>query len=336
MILDDFPTNLIEFHEQFNSEAACLLYVRKQRWGSADGFECPKCQGIKAWEGKTREILFCAGCGHQVSITAGTVYHGTRKSLRLWFMAMYLMMSSKQGISAKELKRQLGLKSYQTAWAWLHKLRRNMVIPDRQPLKGDIEVDETYCGGLADGTACGRSVLKKTIVACAVEKDGKACGRVRLAVVSSASFKNLKPFIESNVLAGSTLHTDAWSGYSGIEKCGYTRVKETIKESKDKAHVLFPRVHRVFSLMKRWILSTHQGAVQRKHLQAYLDEFTFRFNRRNATSISHSFQRLMEGAVRQQCDPYWQIVGRSSGNVKMRQNLELQDIIGEIDVPAVA
>jgi len=133
--------------------------------------------------------------------------------------------------------------------AWLHKLRRCMVVPDRQRLKGEIEVDETYCGGLADGPARGRSVLRKTLVACAVEKDGRACGRVRLAVVNNASFSNLKPFTERSVLSGSTLNTDGWGGYNGIEKCGYTRVKDSIKGSKDKAHVTFPRVHSVFSLM---------------------------------------------------------------------------------------
>jgi len=186
MVIENFPSNFVDFNKRFGTEAACIAYVRAQRWGSATSFECPKCHHTKAWEGRTREILFCAGCNHQVSITAGTVYHGTRKSLHLWFLAMYFMMESKRGVSAKELQKKLGLRSYQTAWAWLHKLRRCTIIPERSLLSGEIEVDETYCGGLADGTARGRSVLKKTVVACAVEKDGRGCGRVRLAVVGNA------------------------------------------------------------------------------------------------------------------------------------------------------
>ena len=169
--------------------------------------------------------------------------------------------------------------------------------------------------------------LSKTAVACAVEKqDPKGCGRVRLAIIHNASAEKLKAFLEGKIEPESTVHTDGWRGYSGLENSGFKHIKIVAKKT-EKPHITFPLVHRVFSLLKRWLLATHQGAVSRKHLQAYLEEFTFRFNRRKATKISHTFQRLLEGAVREQCKPYWQIVGRTTNNVTMRRELTLEDIL---------
>ncbi len=224
------------------------------------------------------------------------------------------MTTSKRGISAKELKKQLGQGSYVTAFAWLHKLRDAMVVPNRTPLTGHVEVDECYCGGLADGKETkGRSLLQKTLVAVAVEKDGEGCGRARLSIIADASALSLEVFVRNNVAKDSTVITDGWPGYLGITDCGYLHDAKPIKGSGLKAHVVLPRVHRVISNMKRWILGTHQRSVQPKHLQSYFDEYVFRFNRRRASNLVHGFQRLMEGAVRQQCKPYWKIVGRSAG-----------------------
>ncbi len=325
MILEDFPTNLIAFQQQFASDQDCLRYVRRQRWGNEKGFACPKCKHDKCWEGRTRNLLYCSSCGHQASITAGTVYHSTRKSLCKWFMAMYLISSSKQGMSAKELQRQLGLGSYQTAWAWLHKLRACIVDPNRQPLKGEVEVDETYIGGIAPESAKGRSVIKKTAVICSVEKDGRRCGRVRLGIIANATKEKLTAFLDGKLEPETTVHTDGWRGYSDLERSGYAHIR-TVAHGKE-AHIHLPRVHRIFSLLKRWLLGTHQGAVSRKHLQAYLDEYVFRFNRRNAKNICHIFQRLSEGVVREQCRPYWQLVGRSKGTVSMRQHVSLHNLV---------
>ena len=316
MIVSDFPTNLIQFQKQFGTEEACLKYIRKQRWGSEDGFECPKCKHKRAWSSKTREILICASCERHLSITAGTQFHKTRKSLVLWFMAMYLMNTSKRGISAKELQRQLGLKSYQTAWAWLHKLRSGMIDPNRAALSGFVEVDETYYDGMCEGYP-GRSTEKKALVACAVEKIKNSCGRVRLSVIPNPSKETLKGFILGKIELESVLRTDGWVGYSGIDTVGYEHMPTKIGKKKSRTNEILPKVHRVFSLLKRWLLSTHQGAVSQKHLQAYLEEFTFRFNRRTAKNLTHPFQRMTKGAVRTQATPYWKIIGRTAPNVPL-------------------
>ncbi len=327
MITADFPNNIIDFMKRFGDERSCLNYIRKQRWGSETAFVCPKCEHDKCWQGKSHEILYCSACNRQVSITYGTVFHKTRKSLTDWFMAMYLMTSSKQGMSAVVLQRHLEFGSYQTAWTCLQKLRKCMVDPDRTPLQGEVEVDETYIGGDAEGSARGRSTIKKTAVVCAVEKRGKACGRVRFAEIQNASKLKLKKFLDGKLEPETTVHTDGWRGYDGFERSGYRHIR-TVSESKE-AHINLPRVHSIFSLLKRWLIDTHQGAVSRKHLQSYLEEYTFRFNRRNAKKRTHLFQRLSEGSIREQCRPYWQIVGRSSGRVSMRQNINLADILGQ-------
>jgi transposase-like protein len=329
VIAADFPNNLIDFKRKFSSERACLNYIRKQRWGSETGFICPKCKHDKCYEGKSRHILYCAKCKHQASITAGTAYHGTRKALEKWFWAMFLVASSKQGISAKELQRQLGFGSYQTAWTWLHKLRSFMVLPDRKPLRGAVEVDESYIGGEAPGTARGRSVIKKTAVACAVEIiAGRGMGRIRLGVIKNASKEKLEAFVKGELEPESIVHTDGWRGYLGIERSGFAHIR-TISPPKE-SHIHFPRVHRVFSLLKRWVLCTHQGAVSRKHLQSYLDEYVFRFNRRTAKeTTSRIFQTLAESAVSSQSKPYWKLVGRVKGGQSMRQDMSLLDIMGE-------
>lgn len=325
MVDPTFPKGIRAFTQRFGTEEACLRYIRLQRWGSEDGFECPKCKNTTCWDGKTRNRLVCTKCRYEVQITAGTAFHAQRKGLVLWFLAMYLVTSSKQGISAKELARQLNV-SYPTAWAWLHKLRACMIDPNRKPLSGNVEVDETYIGGIAVGGQHGRSTIKKTAVACAVEKNGMECGRVRLAVIPNATKKKLKQFLDGTLKPETTVSTDGWRGYLGIDRSGYAHVR-LMADKDNKAHVILPRVHRVFSLVKRWLLATHQGAVSRKHLNAYLEEYTFRFNRRKAHNISHSFQRLMEGCMRQKCRPYWQIVGRTSPNAPMRSPTDFYGLV---------
>lgn len=244
-----------------------------------------------------RDTLFqCGGCRRQTSATAGTIFQDTRKPLVMWFRAMWYVTSQKNGASALGLQRVLGLSSYETAWTWLHKLRRAMIRPDRDRLSGWIEVDETLVGGLEEGVF-GRQTLKKSWVVIAAQADGAGIGRIRMRIVQDCSAVNLHPFVVDCVEPGSVIHTDGWQGYAGLEKKGYQREITKIGKRKEEASVLMPRVHRVVSLLKRWLLGTHQGGVAYYYLPYYLDEFTFRFNRRKSKSRGKLFFRLLQQAV---------------------------------------
>jgi transposase-like protein len=214
--------------------------------------------------------------------------------------------SQKNGVSALGVQRVLGLATYETAWSWLHKLRRAMVRPGRDRLKGVVEVDETYLGGLEEGVA-GRETERKALVAVAAEEDGDGMGRIRLQHIPDASACSLHSFVLASVEPGSVVHTDGWEGYNGLDAFGYKTKVTVQRRSKKKPHELMPRVHRVASLLKRWILGTHQGAVSHEHLAYYLDEFTFRFNRRTSRFRGKLFQRLLEQAVATGPVPYDQL-----------------------------
>lgn len=296
--IEDYPGNLVEFGERFGTDAACRAYLEKIRW--PDGFGCPACGGTRAWPTGRLGLWECTGCHHQTSATAGTIFEGTRKPLRLWFLAMWLITSEKNGISALGLQRELGFTRYETVWTWLHKLRRAMVRPGRDRLSGRVEVDETYLGGEEEGLR-GREVEKKFIVAIAVEEDGAGMGRVRLRKVEDVSQRSLLPFVQKAVESGSVIHTDGWRGYANLPSHGYKHEVTNVSRSEELAHELLPRVHRVAALLKRWLLGTHQGAVGKNHLDYYLDEFTFRFNRRTSNKRGKLFYRLIQQAV--QVDP---------------------------------
>jgi len=266
-----------------------------------------------------REYLHCRACGAETSITAGTVFEGTRKPLRTWFLAMWFVTSQKHGASALGLKRILGLGSYQTAWTWLHKLRRAMVRAGRERLSGCVEVDETYVGGEEEGTH-GRETYKKAIVAVAVEmRDPKGFGRIRVKRVSDVSSASLTPFVCQAVEPGSTVHTDGWKGYNDLAEHGYNRKVTVLSASGDPAHVVMPGVHRIAALLKRWLLGTHQGAVSNRHLDYYLDEYTFRFNRRTSASRGLLFYRLMQQAASTPTTSYRGLVGGADATTARRQ-----------------
>jgi transposase-like protein len=214
----------------------------------------------------------------------------------MWFRAMWYVTSQKNGASALGLQRVLGLSSYETAWTWLHKLRRAMIRPDRDRLSGWIEVDETLVGGLEEGVF-GRQTAKKSWVVIAAQADGAGIGRIRMRMVPDCSAANLHSFVVDCVEPGSVIHTDGWQGYAGLEKKGYQREVSKIAKRKEEASQLMPRVHRVTSLLKRWLLGTHQGGVAYYYLPYYLDEFTFRFNRRKSKSRGKLFFRLVQQAV---------------------------------------
>jgi len=245
----------------------------------------------------TRGVLCCQGCERHVSITAGTLFADTHKPLRLWFEAMWHVTSQKYGASALGMQRILGFGSYRTAWNWLHKLRRAMVRPGRDRLAGTVEVDEIFIGGERPGKR-GRGAAGKSLVLIAAQQAGKGIGRIRLLRVATASGEHLEPAVTRTVDPGSTVRTDAWKGYTGLKELGYKH--ETIRPAPALGENLLPLANRVASLLKRWLLGTHQGAVQPSHLDYYLDEFTFRFNRRTSGSRGLLFYRLLDQAVRLQ------------------------------------
>jgi len=276
--MPDFPRSILEFQRQFPDEAACAAWLAAGRW--PEGFRCPVCGHDHAWELETKAWTWeCADCRRQTSVTAGTVMHGSKLPLTAWFWAAYLMATHSNGISARQLGRQLGLGSYKSAWLLCAKLRRAMVNPARALLSGLVEVDETQisCRTKDDPVAGGqgRDPDGKMQVIAAVEVVGNAPGRLRLGMIDDASSASLHPFIQANVAAGSTLKTDGWSAYPGVP--GFRHEPHVV--GKMAAHIVLPWVHRVFSNLKTWALGVYHG-LRRKHLQSYLDEFVFRFNRR--------------------------------------------------------
>ena len=287
----DYPKNLSEFEARFTSEEACRDYLFTLRW--PDGFRCPNCRHEKAWP--IGNVLFqCARCDCQISVIAGTIFHGTHKPLTLWFRALWWVTGQKNGASALGLKRILGLGSYKTAWTWLHKLRRAMVTPGRERLSGLIEVDESYIGGEKPGKR-GRGAAGKALVVIAAEIKDTRIGRIRLRRVSDASAEQLENFVKGFAVEGSVIRTDGWRGYSQLNRLGYDH--EIVRKDAELGDNLLPHCHRVASLLKSWLMGTHQGGVSHEHLDHYLDEFTFRFNRRTSKHRGKLFYRLLQNAV---------------------------------------
>jgi transposase-like protein len=228
----------------------------------------------------------------------------------VWFQAIWHVTSQKNGASAKGLQQVLGLGSYATAWTWMHKLRRAMVRPGRDRLHGRVEVDETYVGGEHASQKLSRSLAHKALVGIAAEEDGRGMGRIRLARIADRTKPSLHAFIEHSVEPGSVVHTDGLLAYRGLDRLGYDHEVSVLQgKGEDAGARLLPRIHIVASLLKRWLLGTHQGSVRSKHLDYYLDEFTFRFNRRKSASRGKLFYRLLQQAVEIEPVPYHSIVG---------------------------
>lgn len=289
--MEDYPRTLMEFEQRFSSNQACRDYLFRLRW--PDGFHCPRCQHQDAWQTE-RGLYHCKHCDFQTSITAGTIFQDTRKPLLLWFRAMWYVTNQKHGVSALGMQRALGLGSYRTAWTWLHKLRYAMVRPGRDRLSGIVEVDETYIGGQKPGKR-GRGAAGKALVLVAAQEDIKRIGRIRLRRVFDASAKSLEAAVQECAEPGTVVRTDGWVGYSQLETLGYAH--QVIRQESHIGENLLPLVNRVVSLLKRWLLGTHQGAVSVSHLDYYLDEFTFRFNRRKSRSRGKLFYRIVQQAA---------------------------------------
>ncbi len=282
-----FPRSLFELQRRFPDEASCRRYLAESRW--PDGFRCPRCAHPEATELPSRFLWRCESCGLDTSVTAGTVLHRTKTPLPQWFWAAYLVATHTPGLSAVQLQRQLGIRRYETAWLMLHKLRCAMVRPGRELLTGTVEVDEAYLGGAVTGRRGGRTLGVKVVVVAAVEVRGEGSGRVRLRVIPDATAESLVAFIRDNVALGATIRTDGWAGYTHVAEAGY-RHKRSVQGLPERAGVILPRVHRVFGNLQTWLRGTHHG-VGDKHLQAYLDEFAFRFNRRSTPMAA--FQTLL-------------------------------------------
>src|ERR671938_10785 len=316
MLPDDLPQDFLEFNTRFGTDEQCREYLFRARW--PDGFRCGGCGHGEAYTLRTRLVYECVACRKQHSLLAGTLFEQTKTGLARWFLAIYLVTSSKGGIAAAELQRQLGFGSCQTAWSWLHKLRKAMVRPDRAPLAGRVEADESYVGGPRPGKR-GRGAAGKSVVAGPVgagRAGGRRLGRFRLAVVPDASAASLEGFLGAAVATPAAVATDGWSGYAGLAVAGYAHEPVDSGASGSDAVLRLPGIHLVFSLVKRWLLGTHHGAVSEKHLPAYLDEYVFRFNRRTARSISHGFARLVEHAVRTKPATYRTIVAATAAALR--------------------
>ena len=280
----------MDFERRFATDEACRDYLGALRW--PEGFVCPRCQGKKGWK-MARGLWLCGDCRYQASVTAGTIFQDSHLPLSLWFRAMWCVTSQKNGASALTIQRLLGLGSYKTAWALLHKLRRAMVRPGRDRLQGAVEVDEAYWGG-EEGGMIGRKTEEKALIVVAAEEDGAGIGRIRMRRIATPDRANLHGFIRAAIEPGSTVRTDGLQAYRRLT--GYRHDRQVQRRQPPDEHLL-PRVHRVISLLKRWLLGTHQGAVGQDYLDYYLDEFTFRFNRRTSKSRGKLFYRLAQQAV---------------------------------------
>lgn len=313
----DYPRTWEQFLDWFPDETSCSAYLEKLRW--PQGFVCPRCGEPSEAYQVSRARLMCQHCRYQGTITAGTIFDKTRTSLRSWFAAVWYITNQKQGVTALGLQRVLGIGSYQTAWMMLHRLRRAMIRPGRERLSGVVEVDESFVGrSAANKGRVGKRAkrladqynARRSIIAIAVEiKEPKGFGRIRLRRIPDTSEASLLPFVQDSIEPGSLVRTDGSWAYRSLPENGYLRDMKIMIGADDPAHVSMPGVHRVAALLKRWLLGTHQGSVKPHQIDAYLDEFTFRFNRRNSRSRGLLFYRLLEQAVVTKPVTYGQIVG---------------------------
>ncbi len=299
-----FPRTVLDFQRRFPTEEACEAYLAECRW--PDGFVCPRCGHPKAWRRSTRRLRECAGCGYGVSTTAGTILHRTRTPLLVWFWAAFLMIIDKRGLSALGLQRQLGIARYETAWMILHKLRRATVNLNRTKLRGAVEVDEAWIGGLQPGArGRAREGRRAALVVLALEVENDVPGRLRARLVPDDTAASLVGFVQDVVEVGSTIITDGFPGYLALPEAGFDH--ERIVAGDGAAFVNpVPHLHHTVGNLKGWIIGTHKG-VSRHHLAAYLDEFVFRHNRR--TNLGAAFQTLLGLGTSREPTTYATITG---------------------------
>jgi len=298
-----------QFQRQFATEEACQRYLAACRW--PDGFRCPRCGHERAYTMVKHRRWKCVACRHQVSLTAGTMLHNTKTPLTLWFWAAYLMTTDKRGVSALLLQRQLGLRRYETAWMMLHKLRRAMVNAAREPLHGEVEIDDTWIGGPQPGIKGSRQLKDRRAVPIlvAVEKRDTHSGRIRMVVLPNFTATTMAAILKANVAPGSTVYTDGLAGFAGVQPAGYRHIalKQPARSALRKgASSVVPLADRAIGNLQHWLIGTYHG-VSRAQLQAYLDEFVFRHNRRNQPMAA--FQTLLGLGTGRTPTPYRRIRG---------------------------
>jgi len=290
----------------FKTEQDCIEYISSIRW--PQGFECPVCGSIRYWK-KNKRRFECRDCHTETTVTNGTIFHKSTKPLMIWFRAIWWTVAQKNGVSAKGLQKILGLGSYRTSWTWLHKFRRLMVFSGRTKLQGTVEVDEVMIGGKTSGKR-GRGAEGKSLIAVAVEVQGRKTGRMRMAKIPDASSDSLNRFIENNIEQSSTIVTDGWASYNNLVNMGYVHKIQKAVVKEDDEEVL-PNVHRIASLLKRWLLGTHQSYLNKNKLEYYLYEYVFRYNRRTSTSRGLLFLRLLEQVVITEPVSYKEIINQN-------------------------
>ena len=291
----EYPKNQMEFEKLFYTDEQCLRYLLALR--IEDTYECPSCSHAEYWINE-RKRMVCKLCKRQTSILAGTIFHSTKTPITLLFRALWFIVAHKNGVSAISVQKILGIPRYETVWVWLHKFRRLMVMPERTKLSGRVEIDETLVGGKKSGKR-GRGAEGKILVIIAIELIGKKMGRVRMATIESANRHHINQFIKDNIELGSTVITDGWKGYTDVKKMKYLHEIQNKKIILDKEEIT-PNVHKIASLLKRWLLGTHQNYTSQDYLNYYLDEFAFRYNRRNSKSRGLLFYTLLKQAMSHQ------------------------------------
>ena len=304
-----FPRNVREFQRQFATEEACQQYLAACRW--PEGFRCPRCDHQRAYAIVTHRRWECAACRHQASLTAGTILHNTKTPLALWFWAAYLMTTDKRGVSALLLQRQLGLRRYETAWMMLHKLRRAMVNAAREPLHGEVEIDDTWIGGPQPGIKGSRQLKDRRAVPIlvAVERRDDRSGRIRMVVLPNFTAMTITAIFKEHIAPGSTVYTDGLKGFAGLQTAGYRHIalKQPVRSALRKgASSVVPLADRAIGNLQHWLIGTYHG-VSRAQLQVYLDEFVFRHNRRKQPMAA--FQTLLGLGTARTPTPYRRIRG---------------------------
>ena len=278
----DFPKTAIEFEKKFATEDDCRAYWIEARWGGKPA--CARCRSTRVWSVHEGRHFECAECGHQTSLTSGTLLEKTRKPFKMWFRAVFEISSRRNGISAKELERIMGFGSYKTAWTWLHKLRAALVRRDREPLGEHVEIDEAFVGAKRSG---------KSLVLVATETDG----RIRMAQAENNDAETLKLFVDGEIVADACVTTDGHAGYNA-RSLGERTHEPIVQTKAERAeNDALQTAHWAISLLKRWLLGTHGSAVSTKHLQAYLDEYVFRHNRRRTKGVGRIAARTIEQLV---------------------------------------
>lgn len=314
-IIDQIPKTQKEFDDKFLSEQACRDFLFQVRW--PEGFKCKACKSQKAWI-NSRNLIVCANCGYQSSLTSGTVMHGTKKPIRLWLKAIWWICNSTRGGSAKELQSLLSLGSYQTAWVWMQKLRKAMIVADFEKCRMMVELGIAAVGG-AKAKPEIRFLNEPASVVGVVElkkSEFENNGRINLAKVpDNFSKSTLEEFIKENIETGTTIITNSDPLFQFINQMDF--IHEQYEGKATPAHLK----HHMLKL-KNWLMHVHKGAIASKHLQNYLDEYTFRNNIKGRDKRINIFLKMLQGSVSETAKPYWQLVGRANPDTPLSKTGE--------------